>query len=58
MTYKVTVTEIFEKTISVEADSATEAAEIASNLWNNNDPVLDSPPFVGVKFECRESENK
>ena len=54
MTYKVTVTEIFEKTISVEADSATEAAEIASNLWNNNDPVLDSPPFVGVKIECRE----
>ena len=50
--YKVTVTERFEKTISIEAESIEHAIQITSNLWNNDDPLLDSPPFKGVSYNC------
>ena len=48
--FNVIVTETYEKTITVTASSAEEAVRIVSNMWNNNDDLLDSPPFKGVGY--------
>lgn len=57
MNYDVTVTEHYEKTVSIEAESVAEAIQIASLLWNDTDPLLDSPPFKGVQFRCKEGRD-
>ncbi|MBR2259034.1 MAG: hypothetical protein IJ899_17250 [Blautia sp.] len=51
MTYHVTVSEIFKKTISIEADDETEAIQKASELWNSFSDELDSPPLKEVRFD-------
>lgn len=51
MTYNVTVSEIFKKTISIEADDETEAIQKASEMWNSCSDELDSPPFKEVRFD-------
>ena len=50
MTYTVTVTETFEKTIDIDADSERDAISIASDLWNENARELDALPFKAVKY--------
>lgn len=49
--FDVEITETFQRTVSVEADSRAEAERLVTEAWNNEDYVLDSPDFVGVDFK-------
>lgn len=51
--YNVTITEILEKTVTVEAESADEAEEIVKDAWKSEEYILDSDDFKGVSFEAR-----
>ena len=55
MQYHVTVTEQFEKTITIETSSTEEAIHKVSKLWNEDDCLLDSPPFKGVSYSAVEA---
>ena len=57
MNYDITVTELYEKTVSIEAESVAEAIQIASHRWNNADPLPDSPTFKSVQFRCKEGRD-
>ena len=49
--FDVEITETLQRTVSVEADSRTEAERLVTEAWNNEDYVLDSTDFVGVDFK-------
>lgn len=53
--YDVKITEILERTVTVQASSKEEAEEKVNAAWSNSEYVLDSEDFVGVDFKT-ESE--
>lgn len=52
--YDVTITEILQKTVSIRANSHTEAEEIAEGKWNKEKYVLTSDDFVEARFDAKE----
>ena len=48
--YDVKITEILEKTVTVQASSREEAEEKVNAAWSNSEYILDSEDFVGVNF--------
>ena len=50
MKYLITVKETLKRTVTIEADSETEAEEIAQDKWMDADIVLDADDFTGVEF--------
>ena len=49
--FYVTVTETFQLTIEIEADSRQKAEQIVSTDWNRKEFVLGPECFAGVEFE-------
>ncbi|MGC4019975.1 MAG: DpnD/PcfM family protein [Muricomes sp.] len=52
--YEVTITETLQKTVSIRAESRSEAEEIAQENWNNSEYVLSAEEFQGVEFQAEE----
>lgn len=50
MKYKVTITETLKRTVEVEAASYMQAQNIAEDMYNNEDIVLDYNDFYEVNF--------
>ena len=48
--YDVKIKETLEMTVTVEAESAAQAREIAEQNWKNQDYILDADHFKGVTF--------
>ena len=48
--YDVVITETLQKTVTVEATSATQAKEIVERNWNDSEYILDADDFKGVQF--------
>lgn len=55
-TYEVTITEMLQKTVTVEADSREEAERMVEQRWNDSEYILDADSFVGVDFSARAKE--
>ena len=49
--FHVTVTETFQTTIEIEADSKQKAEQIVSTDWRNGEFTLGPECFAGVEFE-------
>ena len=50
MIYRVAVTEIFRKVVSVEARSEREAHQRAWDAWNNTEIILSMNDFDGAEM--------
>lgn len=48
--YDVVIKETLSMTVTVEADSAAQAKEIAERNYNNSDYILDASHYKGVVF--------
>ena len=48
--YKVAVTEIYRKVVSVEANNEREAHQRAWDAWNNTEIILDMDDFEGAEM--------
>lgn len=48
--YAVEITEVFKKTVYIEAANITEALERAEENWNNGDYIIDSENFDHADF--------
>lgn len=48
--YQVKIKETLEMTVTVEAENAAQAREIAERNWKNSDYILDADHFTGVTF--------
>jgi hypothetical protein len=57
-TYKVVITEKLQMTVEVEANSRSEAAEIAEHNWHDSQYILDSEHFKGARFDVVIPERK
>lgn len=53
-TYDVTITEILQMTVPIEADSLAEAEQKAEDNWNASQYILDADHFVGAGFHAEE----
>lgn len=51
MKYYVSITEILNRVVSVEADSEFEAVEQVQDAYNNCDIVLDSEDYVDTRLK-------
>ena len=60
--YRVAVTELFRKTVLVEAETETEALRRAEDAWYNGEVVLNERNFEGsecyVLGECEGDEDE
>lgn len=54
--FHVTVTETFQLTIEIEADSRQRAEQIVSDDWRKKEYTLGPECFTGVEFEARPAE--
>ncbi len=52
--YDVTITETLKMTVSIEANSLTEAEQKAEDNWNASQYILDAENFVGASFHAEE----
>ena len=48
--YRVAVTEIYRKVVSVEAKNEREAHQRAWDAWNNTEIILDENDFTGAEM--------
>ena len=48
--YKVKITEVLTKWVSVEADCPIDARDIAEQMWRDGTHSLEADDFQGVKF--------
>ena len=48
--YRVAVTEIYRKVVSVEANNEREAHQRAWDAWNNTEIILDMDDFEGAEM--------
>jgi len=51
--YQVTIRELLEKTVTLEAKTALEARDIVEKGWQNGDYILDADHFKGVTFASK-----
>lgn len=57
MKYEVTITEILQRVVTVDADSQSEAEELVQEQWNNEEHVLGAEDFVEANFDGKEAPN-
>lgn len=50
MTYYVTITEILEKTIEIEAENETNAINIAKDKYNKEEVILTADDYADTHF--------
>jgi len=51
MEYEVRITELLQRTVSVEAKSRSEAMALVKSRYDDGDYVLDAEDFQGVSFK-------
>ena len=51
MKYNVTITEILEKTIKIEAENETNAIDIARDKYNKEKVILTADDFADTQFD-------
>ena len=51
MKYNVTITEILEKTIEIEAENGTNAIDIARDKYNKEEVILTADDYADTKFD-------
>ena len=54
MKYNVTITEILEKTIEIEAENETNAIDIARDKYNKEEVILTADDFAETWFSLHE----
>ena len=54
--YSVTITEILQKTVTVEAATEEEAKKKVHKAWTDCEYILDADNFVGVEFLATKCE--
>ncbi len=54
MKFKVTITEIMQREVYVDAESQCEAEELVQERWNNEEYVLSADDFVEANFDAKE----
>ena len=52
MKFDVTITETLQRTVTIEADTPEEAAQIVEDRYYDGYIVLESDDFVEVDFSC------
>ncbi len=52
--YKVAVTEVYRKVVSVQAKNENEAHQRAWDAWNNTEIILDIDDFEGAEMHVME----
>jgi hypothetical protein len=57
-TYKVTITEMLQREVTVKARSCEEAEGMVEEDWHNEAYVLDASDFVVVDFRAEPLERK
>lgn len=58
MTYYVTITEILEKTIEIEAENETNAIDIARDKYNKEEVILTADDLVDTWFSLYEQQGE
>lgn len=48
--YDITIREMLEMTVTVEAESREEARQIVADRWKNGEYILDADSFKDVEF--------
>lgn len=56
--YDVTITETLEKTVTIKASSIYEADLKISEMYRNEEIVLDETNYTGVEYNIREVKDK
>ena len=51
MKYNITITEILEKTIEIEAENKTNAIDIARDKYNKEEVILTADDLVDTDFD-------
>ena len=51
MKYNVTITEILEKTIEIEAENGNNAIDIARDKYNKEEVILTADDLADTKFD-------
>ena len=54
--YDVTITETLQKTVTVEAMSKDDAEQMAHDMWDDADIILDADDFVDVTFRSNQGK--
>lgn len=49
--FKIEIKEVLKRTIKIEADSLWEATEIAEEMYNNEEIVLDADDFAYMEMD-------
>lgn len=52
-TYQVTIAEVLQKTVEVQAGSSAEAEASIGGKWKNSEYILDADDFKGVNFHAK-----
>lgn len=56
--YDVTIREILERKLEIEAESREQAEQIACSKWMRGEPVLDAGDFKSVEYHAEEKVRK
>ena len=58
MKYNVTITEILEKTIEIEAENETNAIDIAKDKYNKEEVILTADDLADTWFSLYEQQGE
>ena len=58
MKYNVTITEILEKTIEIEAENETNAIDIAKDKYNKEEVILTADDLADTWFSLYEQQEE
>lgn len=48
--FEVTITEMLQKTVSIEAETKEEAKQLVEDMWKEGDIILDADDFADVEY--------
>ena len=56
--YTIEITETLKKTVTIQAETASDAYDLVENMYNNEEIVLDSTDYAGVDYQIVEINSK
>lgn len=56
MKYYVSVTEILNKVVSVEAENESQAMQLVQDAYNNSEIILGSDDYCGAELEVEDDQ--
>lgn len=54
--FDVTITEVLQMTVSIEAETKEEAKQLVEQMWKNGDIILDADNFADVEYQANEGK--